>query len=464
MIQAILLSAIVVWGIYGIDSYVSSINRLPILNLKKFSVKSSQYRTLLENQPVNYRIQSFQRRNVNFVVKSSLRSIFQSFLETFFNRKGLLKLAIATITFSVLYWVRNVLRTRQKPKTREIPESTSLPIPTNIRNETKVAKIEKEEIEFLEIPSVTPKVYSYFNETYIRASRVTKSAVNPPRNQQVESVKEKKVVFDQLLQRAKQPKPLQPLWTPNVMIRPPNSSVILSASHASNSTTYLTESDPEENAKIIPFEDEGTLINDVILQEEIIEADEIVEEEGEGEIFEGKDEITFESVHSTSDTSALLEEQITESESVAADSDQISVVSEVVDAEVLAAEKADAALMSLQISRKLKNSEIAEDIGAASALLAGLVISVALGPTVGLALAATSGLIKKRADAVVPGGSKRVIESLGVAVIETAKLVNTVTETVTTALDEGEASGEDVPVLLPSSTERSLYSDLDSTA
>eukprot|EP00597_Dinobryon_sp_UTEXLB2267_P000062 CAMPEP_0170057384 /NCGR_PEP_ID=MMETSP0019_2-20121128/408_1 /TAXON_ID=98059 /ORGANISM="Dinobryon sp., Strain UTEXLB2267" /LENGTH=439 /DNA_ID=CAMNT_0010262073 /DNA_START=1243 /DNA_END=2562 /DNA_ORIENTATION=- len=353
----------------------------------EFSPRES-IKLTIENLRMNKHIQ---------LVKTFIRSLWNHRIDAF--GISIPVALVALIISATTIFLRSL---RSQSKSPSLSNEIQLPINAEVKpsvfveNNVEDIPDEVDEIDpiIIDKKMSNRRTYSYFNETYIRLDAQRKvplmevpkpnidksaaksiidiSAVKPIIDKSSSKpIIDKSAAFEQMLQRAKPKVPQK--WTPNVMITP-----VSTTSEADIKTDSIINNNMNQ---IVASDDSQQTIEDVVEEEE-----EVVEE-------------------------------------VVSPPPALAVPVSAVDAQPV---NPNTELMSLQMAKKIKEAEIAEDIGAASALLAGLVISTLLGPTVGFALAATSGMIKKRADETAPDGSKRVIRTLGKAVIETAKLVDRV--------------------------------------
>ena len=310
---------------------------------------------------------------------------------------------------------------------------------------TKKTSIPDSTIFEVESNTDSRKVFSYFNETYIRpGNQKDIIGIGLSQNSKVsiqEDLNEKRVTFEQMLQRAKTKLKLS--WTPHAMIQGPQTSNI-------TATALLTPVPIKTNLgppiSIAPENAKGSELStekmDKSFEDQPVEVDSIIDavfvadtrEEAEedpvvtSEILSQEVEIipyVVEVVEVVEDRVAV--EVTTPSyEAVYSEvAEDTEVISNYEPEDIISSANTvhSTELMSLATSKRLKEAEILEDIGAASALLTALIISCFLGPKVGIALVATSGLLKKKADTDIAGGSKTVMQLFGRAIFESAKLL-----------------------------------------
>ena len=281
------------------------------------------------------------------------------------------------------------------------------------------------------------KVFSYFNETYIRQSN-QKDIIGLSKNPKFsmkEDINEKKVTFEQMLQRAKTK--LRLSWTPHAMIQSSQSSnspatvsvpinIDVSPIHITPADNVKSESTFE---KLDGPSEQQTEVDSIV--DAVVTADALFEVE---ETMVITPEILLPGIEIPTwievvDDSEMQEAAIPNEEAIYSQLEEVpEEVIPTYKPEVIIDTSADdtvytTELMSLTKSKKLKEAEILEDVGAASALLTGLILSCFFGPKVGIALVATSGLLKKKADTDVEGGSKTIMQLFGRAIFESAKLL-----------------------------------------
>ena len=304
---------------------------------------------------------------------------------------------------------------------------------------TKTTLIPDSALFEIESSTDTRKVFSYFNETYIRPGN-QKDVIGLSKNSKLsinEDVNEKKVTFEQMLQRAKTK--LKISWTPHTMIQNPQpsnitvtalltpvpikingSSQIPIAADDVMSAESATEEGVDNSSEEQPPEVDS-IIDAVVVTDMRQEPEEnpVVTPEILSPDIEIPDVIeVVEVVRVTA-----VEVPVTTTPSFEAEYSEVEEDTEAISSHEPEGIVHTTELMSLATSKRLKEAEILEDIGAASALLTGLIISCFLGPKVGIALVATSGLLKKKADTDISGGSKTVMQLFGRAIFESAKLL-----------------------------------------